>query len=226
MRAHGFTTEMLVELVRAGLASAQTERVVAGGRVVEVARVRITAAGRRALAASVDKGAGQLLEPASANYDFARHVRGVILIDYLCHAGQKQLVDVDIAWDIAKPFQHTGDSTYFRLRNVSGRFEEFAFPKKVVTLCNLVWLQVATGNKDIDRFVTVAVVSEPVHSLVEGGEKPRQGGHVASRPVAIHHGAILWQVSDVIRGPSNDAEAGGGAIEVEWRRQYCGIHRA
>jgi hypothetical protein len=25
------------------------------------------------------------------------HVHGVILIDYLCHAGQKQLVDVDIA---------------------------------------------------------------------------------------------------------------------------------
>src|SRR5215470_3446243 len=98
--------------------------------------------------------------------------------------------------------------------------------KKVVTLCNLVWLQVTTGNKDIDRFVTVAVVSEPVDSPVEGGEKPRQGRHVASRPVAIHHGAILWQVSDVIRGPSNDAEAGGDAIEVERRRQYCGIYRA
>jgi len=64
----------------------------------------------------------------------------VFLIDYLCHAGQKQLVDVDIAWEIAKPLQDTGDSTYFRLRNASGRFEEFAFTKKVVTLCNLVWL--------------------------------------------------------------------------------------
>src|SRR5262249_30442699 len=148
------------------------------------------------------------------------------LIDYLCHAGQKQLVDVDIAWKIAKPLQYTGDSAYFCLRNASGWFEEFAFAKKVVTLCNLVWLQVATGNKDIDRFVAVAVVAEPVDSLVEGSEKPGQGGHVASRPVAIHHGAILWQVRDVIPGPSNDAEAGGGAIEVEWRRQYCGIDRA
>ncbi len=79
----------------------------------------------------------------------------MILIDYLCHAGQKQLVDVDIVWEIAKPLQDTGDSTYLSLRNASGRFEEFAFAKKVVTLCNLVWLQVATGNKDIDRFVTV-----------------------------------------------------------------------
>src|SRR5262249_54045766 len=125
-----------------------------------------------------------------------------------------------------KPLQHTGDSTYFRLRNASGWFEEFAFAKRVVTLSNLVWLQVATGNKDIDRLVAVAVVSEPIDSLVEGSEEPRQGGHVASRPVAIHHGAILWQVSNVIRGPSNDAEAGGGTIEVKWRRQYCGIHRA
>ena len=50
MRAHGFTTEMLVELVHAGFASAQSERVVAGGRVIEVARVRITAEGRQELA--------------------------------------------------------------------------------------------------------------------------------------------------------------------------------
>jgi hypothetical protein len=39
----------MVELVRAGLASATAERVIAGRRTVEVARVRITAAGRRAL---------------------------------------------------------------------------------------------------------------------------------------------------------------------------------
>jgi hypothetical protein len=49
MLAHGFTIEQLVELVRAGLASAQAERVVAGGKSIEVARVRITEAGRRAL---------------------------------------------------------------------------------------------------------------------------------------------------------------------------------
>jgi hypothetical protein len=40
----------MVELVRAGLATANTERVVAGGLKLEVARVRITEAGRRALA--------------------------------------------------------------------------------------------------------------------------------------------------------------------------------
>jgi hypothetical protein len=49
MLAHGFTVAQMVELVRAGLASATAERVIAGRRTVEVARVRITAAGRRAL---------------------------------------------------------------------------------------------------------------------------------------------------------------------------------
>jgi hypothetical protein len=48
MLAHGFSIEMLVELINAGLASAATERVVAGGQAIEVARVRITDAGRRA----------------------------------------------------------------------------------------------------------------------------------------------------------------------------------
>jgi len=41
---------MLVEMINAGLASATTERVVAGKHRVEVARLRITEAGRRALA--------------------------------------------------------------------------------------------------------------------------------------------------------------------------------
>ena len=49
MLAHGFTTRQVVELVRAGLATANAERVVAGGLKLEVARVRITAAGRRVL---------------------------------------------------------------------------------------------------------------------------------------------------------------------------------
>jgi hypothetical protein len=40
----------MVELVRAGLATASTERVVASGLKLEIARVRITEAGRRALA--------------------------------------------------------------------------------------------------------------------------------------------------------------------------------
>ena len=50
MLAHGFTTDFLVDLIRAGMATSRTERVVAGGRSMEVIRVRITDAGRRALA--------------------------------------------------------------------------------------------------------------------------------------------------------------------------------
>jgi hypothetical protein len=49
MLAHGFTVEMLVELVRAGLATAKAERMVTSSRTFEVARVRITEAGRLAL---------------------------------------------------------------------------------------------------------------------------------------------------------------------------------
>jgi hypothetical protein len=49
MLAHGFSIAQMVELVRAGLATAQTERVVAGRRTFEVARVRITEAGRQLL---------------------------------------------------------------------------------------------------------------------------------------------------------------------------------
>ena len=48
--AHGFTIDLLVELVGAGLATAKAERVIAGGRAVEVARLKITEAGRRAMA--------------------------------------------------------------------------------------------------------------------------------------------------------------------------------
>ena len=50
MLAHGFKIELLVELVRAGLATASTERMLASGRPMEVTRLRITGAGRRALA--------------------------------------------------------------------------------------------------------------------------------------------------------------------------------
>jgi hypothetical protein len=49
--AHGVTIPLMVELVRAGLASASAERIVAGGRTMEVGRLRITEAGRKALAA-------------------------------------------------------------------------------------------------------------------------------------------------------------------------------
>jgi hypothetical protein len=50
MMAHGFKRAMLAELVRNGWATAATEIVRAGWRPIEVARMRITEAGRRALA--------------------------------------------------------------------------------------------------------------------------------------------------------------------------------
>jgi hypothetical protein len=52
LRAHGFSTALIVNLVRTGLATAHSQRVVAGGggRMMEVARVKITEAGQRALA--------------------------------------------------------------------------------------------------------------------------------------------------------------------------------
>jgi hypothetical protein len=49
MPAHGFTIELMVDLCIAELAAATPERMVAGGRAVEVVRLRITDAGRRAL---------------------------------------------------------------------------------------------------------------------------------------------------------------------------------
>jgi len=47
MLAHGFRVELLVDLCIAGLATATPER--AGGRRVEVVRLKITDAGRQAL---------------------------------------------------------------------------------------------------------------------------------------------------------------------------------
>jgi hypothetical protein len=52
MLAHGFTVELMVELVRAGLATATTEPIVASGYRGETTRVRITEAGRQTLAES------------------------------------------------------------------------------------------------------------------------------------------------------------------------------
>jgi hypothetical protein len=47
----GFTVDMLGGLARNGLVRAHRETVRAGGRTIEVIRVRITDAGRRAVAA-------------------------------------------------------------------------------------------------------------------------------------------------------------------------------
>src|SRR5262245_9697855 len=51
LRAHGFLTAQMVDLVRAGLATAHSQRVIvgSGGRRIEAARVKITEAGRQAL---------------------------------------------------------------------------------------------------------------------------------------------------------------------------------
>src|SRR5262249_8658457 len=48
MLAYGFKTELVVQLVNAGLATATIEHMAVGGRRVKVIRMRITAAGRRA----------------------------------------------------------------------------------------------------------------------------------------------------------------------------------
>ena len=50
LRAHGFSIDMMIELVKAGLATTKRERMVADGRQTDVVRVRITDAGRQALA--------------------------------------------------------------------------------------------------------------------------------------------------------------------------------
>jgi hypothetical protein len=56
MFANGFTAELLVELVRAGLASAHAERMVADGRMMEVARMKISEAGWQAVAGDAING--------------------------------------------------------------------------------------------------------------------------------------------------------------------------
>jgi hypothetical protein len=50
MLAHGFSIDLMVDLINAGLAMAKAERMVAGGKSIEVAWVRITEVGRMALA--------------------------------------------------------------------------------------------------------------------------------------------------------------------------------
>jgi hypothetical protein len=47
--AHGFTRRMLARLIRAGLATVQRRVIVAGDTPVEVGKVMITDAGRRAM---------------------------------------------------------------------------------------------------------------------------------------------------------------------------------
>jgi hypothetical protein len=49
MLTHGFTRAMLAKLILGGLATAETERMIAGSKAVSVRRVKITDAGREAL---------------------------------------------------------------------------------------------------------------------------------------------------------------------------------
>jgi hypothetical protein len=51
LMAHGFCVSMIAGLVKRGLATVTREKVRAGSRLVDVGKVRITAAGRDALAA-------------------------------------------------------------------------------------------------------------------------------------------------------------------------------
>ena len=49
MLLHGFTTEQLADLVRAGFAATTIERVVGSAQTVEVTRLKITEGGQQAL---------------------------------------------------------------------------------------------------------------------------------------------------------------------------------
>ena len=48
---HGFDSNMIADLVESGLAMARLENMKSGSRAIEVVRIRITGAGRDALAA-------------------------------------------------------------------------------------------------------------------------------------------------------------------------------
>jgi hypothetical protein len=49
VRTHGFNSDMITDLVSAGLASAEREMTTAGAMPADVVRIRITAAGQQAL---------------------------------------------------------------------------------------------------------------------------------------------------------------------------------
>jgi len=52
LSAHGFKAALIAELIEVGLATAKTERVMAGGRAIEVQRIWITEVGGLTLAAT------------------------------------------------------------------------------------------------------------------------------------------------------------------------------
>ena len=52
LEVHGLSAEILASMAQEGLITATTEMVQAGNRMIAVRRIRITAAGRRAIAGS------------------------------------------------------------------------------------------------------------------------------------------------------------------------------
>ena len=46
LRAHGFSSELIIDLIEGGLATMQPEHLMTTGREIEVRRIRITDAGR------------------------------------------------------------------------------------------------------------------------------------------------------------------------------------
>jgi hypothetical protein len=51
LSAHGFDASLIARLVNRGLATLTAEKILAGGKLIAVAKARITKAGREALAA-------------------------------------------------------------------------------------------------------------------------------------------------------------------------------
>jgi hypothetical protein len=49
LNALGFEPDMIAELINQGLATLTSSRVYSGGKIIEIARVRIKAVGRRAI---------------------------------------------------------------------------------------------------------------------------------------------------------------------------------
>jgi hypothetical protein len=65
--AHGVAAEIISALVRTGLARATTGTMMAGGRLVDVTRLRITDAGRQAWAVRTRPGRRAASNRASSN---------------------------------------------------------------------------------------------------------------------------------------------------------------
>lgn len=69
LMAHGFCVSMIAGLVKRGLATLTREKARAGSRLVDVGKVRITAAGRDALAAERWRSTWRAWPPRVAEQD-------------------------------------------------------------------------------------------------------------------------------------------------------------